>query len=433
MAKFNFNLRNPGKLSVCPIYLVIRFEGMKLVYPTGETIEPKYWQGEKLKRGYQRAIENRKFPEYPEFNARLDYMESKFKTIFRRFQNDNDGKSPSVEELRVLLNVEFKGGWDNRNMTLFNFIERYINQSEQRFNTSTGQLVAKATVQAYRNTERLLKEYKEYSFSRVDFDTIDLEFYDDFLIFLSEEKEFSPNTIGKHIKILKTFLNDATEKRFNSNLDFRSKRFKIPSEESDAIYLSKSELQEMYDLDLSDNPRLDKVRDLFLVGCWTGLRFSDFSQIKEEHIGEEFIEIITQKTNEKVIIPIYPTVRSILNKYSTLENGLPPAISNAKMNKYLKEVCQLIPCLLKKEPISKTRKGKRITTRSEKYKLVTTHTARRSFATNLYKDGFPSISIMKITGHRTERAFLTYIKITPNDNAKLLQLHWQKNPSMSVG
>lgn len=424
MARFNYNLRSPGKLKVCPINLIIRYQGYKLVYPTGERIEPFHWQGDSSKRGYQRAKQSNSVPEYFELNSRLDFIETTAKTVFRRYINDNEGEYPTIHELRQLLNEEFKGERDKKKMTLFRFIENYIEQSEHRYNHSTGKTVSRATLQAYSNSLRVLKEYEVYSFSRVDFDTIDIEFYDEFVAFLTHEKSFSPNTIGKHLKILKTFLNEATERHFNSKLDYRSKRFKIISEESDAIYLNEFELKELYELDLSEAPRLERVRDLFLVGCWTGLRFSDFVQIRKEDIKGDFLEIRTQKTGEKVVVPIHPVVNQIMKKYPYSPNNLPPEISNAKMNKYLKEVSKMVRSLYKLESITQSKGGTKFTKQVEKHKLVTTHTARRSFATNLYKAGFPSISIMKITGHRTERAFLTYIKITPDENAKLLKAHW---------
>lgn len=72
------------------------------------------------------------------------------------------------------------------------------------------------------------------------------------------------------------------------------------------------------------------------------------------------------------------------------------------------------------------KEGKRIVTFAKKYELISTHTARRSFATNLFKAGFPAISIMKITGHKTEKAFMRYIKITEEQNAELLGEFWNK-------
>lgn len=422
MAKFNFNLKNPGQSDHCIIKLIVRYNNLMLAYYTGEHINPKYWNEEE-----QRAKHSKDFPQYPEFNRRLSYIMSTSETIFTRFLNDNNNRPPTIEELRILLKNEFKKEPTQSKVDLFSFIEQFIEDAKNMVNDKTGKPVVISTIQSYKNHFRLLKGFHKKTRIRVDFDTIDLDFYHDFIGYLQKEHNFTTNTIGKHIKTLKVILNDAVERGINVNKGYKSKRFKVVGEKVDSIYLNEKELQAIYNLDLSQNKRLEKARDLFLVGCWTGLRFSDFSQIKPKHFENNFIKIETQKTKESVVIPIHWMVREIMKKYSDENlNSLPPSISNAKMNQYVKEVGAMIESLHSKESFQKTKGGVLVITTSKKYELITTHTARRSFSTNLFLSGFASISIMKITGHRTEKAFLTYIKMTPEDNAKLLQLHWQE-------
>lgn len=428
MAKFNFNLRNPGISDNCMVHLVVRYNNLMLIFPTGEHINPKFWN-----KNEQRAKQTREFPNYPEFNRRLSNIKSKAESLFTRFLNDNTNRPPTIEEFRKILKIEFNKVPTLQKTSLFNYIEQFIKESGTRLNEATGKPLSRSTILIYKNHLRLLKNYETRTKKRVDFDTIDLDFYHDFLEFLQVDNQFSSNTVGKHIKTLKIFLNDATERGINKNLAFKSKRFKVTGENVEAIYLNELELKELYNLNLSWNKRLEKARDLFLVGCWTGLRFSDFSQIKQTNIKDSYIKIETQKTKESVVIPIHKVVKEILLKYG---NGsgvyLPPTISNAKLNYYLKEIGEMIPLLHSNETFQKTKAGKLIYITKKKYELITTHTARRSFATNLYLSGFPSISIMKITGHRTEEAFLGYIKVTPEDNAKLLKLHWGIDSELKV-
>ena len=217
------------------------------------------------------------------------------------------------------------------------------------------------------------------------------------------------------------FLNEATERGLNTNLEFRKRKFKTLREESDTVYLNVEELEKIEKLDLSASPRLEKVKDLFLIGCFTGLRFSDFTQIKSENIidNNTIIQFTTQKTNQRVTIPLHKTVRKILKKY---KNQLPKAYTNQTMNSYLREVVSLAEIKeLVETSIKKVVRSKK--TVSEKYKLVSTHTARRSFATNLYLAEVPSISIMKITGHKTEKSFLQYIRVSQKENADKLLTH----------
>jgi len=416
MARFNFNLRIRKTKKTVPIYLIVRWGGNRLVYPTKERINPKFWNFEK-----QLVRETKQFPEYPEFNRRLGKIREKASNAFRTFQNDHDGRSPTISELKSELDSVLKDA--PKGVDLFGFIDQFIDDSKYRISDKTGGSITQSTIRIYQYTRTLLADYASAKKKRVDFDTIELDFYYDFTAYLTEVKNLSNNTIGKHIKTLKTFLHEATEQGVNTNYNFRSKRFKTAREDTDSIYLTEEELNQIFELDLSNNKRLEKARDLFLVGCWTGLRFSDFTQISTHNIKGDFIEIKTQKTGRKVVIPIHKTVKDIMSRYNT-HNNLPPSITNQKLNAYIKEVGEKVPALKLNVSFSYTKNGLKVKTEKKKYKLITTHTARRSFATNLYLAGVQTNTIMAITGHSTEKAFLRYIKVTPDEHAKILQRFW---------
>lgn len=389
------------------MYLVYGYQYKRFKYSTGEKIDPKFWN-----KKSQRAKESRQFPQYPEFNARLDVLESGINTAFRKLLND--GVQPTNEALKkAFLHAIGENILKPEKKTLIKFIEDYIKECEA--------LKREATVKAYRTTLRHLKEYAQSINKTLDFDSITLEFYSQYTGYLTHERNLSLNTIGKHIKILKIFLNEATDRGLNQNMDFKKRKFKARKEDSDSIYLTVEELKKMESIDFSASPRLDKVRDLFLVGCYTGLRFSDFTQIKPENIDFEksILQIRTQKTGQRVSIPLHPTVKKIIEKYDSV---LPKAYVNQLMNRYLKEVAS-IAGLKQTVQITITKGGKMQKNSCPKYELVTTHTARRSFATNLYLADVPSISIMKITGHKTERSFMQYIKISQEQNADKLLNH----------
>jgi integrase len=187
------------------------------------------------------------------------------------------------------------------------------------------------------------------------------------------------------------------------------------------------ELTKLYALKI-ENKKLEEVRDLFIFGAWVGLRFSDFSNIQPENIiqieGDYFIKTITQKTKELVIIPCNPVIMEIFEKYANRPNRLPKTISNQKFNDYIKDVCELAGL---------TEKG-RVSARPnvELANFVSSHTARRSFATNYYLQGFPTVDLMKITTHKTERSFLKYIRVSKLDTAKRLSEHIKANWSKKL-
>ena len=423
MAKFNLNLRDINSEGNTPIILRGSFNGIKVKCKTNEEVNPLKWDKKK-----QCANGNDK--KSISLNNRLKNLlvsandtYNRFVEIEKRAPNTNEFTN-SFYKLVGFEVVEIKPiETEQLPETLLSFITKVIEQSKTRNNERTGKPISINTIKVFNQCLRLLTEFNK-TVRKIDFNNIDLDFYHDFKEFMLK-KEYSPNTIAKHTITLKTFLNEATERGVNNNLAFKSKRFRAPQIEVETIFLNDKELNELYKLDLIDNFKLDRVRDLFLIGCYTGLRFSDFSQIKPENIKGNNFEVKTQKTNETVLIPIHPRVKAIMEKYEgKYTNSLPPSISNQNMNTNLKELCVKVESLRTK--INQTSKKGNFTINEtvSKYKLVTTHTARRSFATNLYLQGFPAINIMKLTGHRTEKSFLKYIKITPTDNAKRLEIHW---------
>jgi len=189
----------------------------------------------------------------------------------------------------------------------------------------------------YEVSFRYLRAFAEKEGRIIDFKDIDLKFYEGFTKYLQDQK-LAVNTIGKKIQTLKIFLNSAKEEGLNNYDSFKSKKFVAITEDSDNIYLNEDELKKIYETDFSNRPGLDRVRDLFLVGCWTGCRFSDLSLIKPESIQEGMIHLKQHKTGTKVVIPLHPVVSEILNKY---EGRLPEPISNQKFNLALKDIAKV--------------------------------------------------------------------------------------------
>lgn len=432
MINTNFNLKHPFSNTETPIKLILRWNNQKLTFYTQEKVHPLHFESTKGKKNFQRIKSS--YIGHPEFNVRLDYIEGVAKSVYRQFLNDTQ-RFPTQDELKDMLNHKLRSvpAPEKPKETFFQFVESFIAESEgKRVNVESGKKLSIITTRIYRNTLKRLREYEKYSKKKFDFDSIDLDFYDGWINFLSTELQYSKNTVGKLTTTLKVFLNEATERGINTNLAFKSKRFKATREPSSSIYLNEQELTVMYKLDLSHSKRLDRTRDLFLVGCWTGLRFTDLVNIKRENIKDDKLEIKTHKTGEVVVLPIHKMVKEIMLKHKDSPNSLPRGTSNFQMNKSLKDVAKLMECLHIPVQSNITKGGKLLTTSKAKYEMVTMHTARRSFATNLYKDGVSSLTIMKLTGHKSERVFLSYLKESAHENANLLQNHWEKKEQIVI-
>lgn len=428
-AEPRFRLREPNSKSEQPITMVIRYKQIKVTISTGFTIHPDKWnfRDQKVRNVVEAKTKDEINSILSKFRdlGELSLSQLKAEQVAITKDKIKDKFSLLLEEANKSKEEEEE---DNK-INLFAFFDSFIEQAKVRVNPQTGEKLDATTIGKYINTKKRLEEFQSNYDHPIDFENVDMEFYHDLVEFLSEEKNYALNTVGKYIKTFKEILTDATEKGINTKLDFKNKKFKTLSEEVDAVYLDEEELETILNFDFNNNNRLDKARDIFLIGAWTGLRFSDFTRLKSSNmVNDSFLTIKQKKSNGKVVIPIHPNLNKIIKKY---EGEFPEPISNQNLNDYIKEVCEKVG-IVKKITISKTKGGVRVTEVIPKYKLIGTHTARRSFATNLYKSGFPSISIMKITGHRTEKSFLKYIKVSPEEHAELLKKHWEKQLQKAV-
>jgi hypothetical protein len=268
-----------------------------------------------------------------------------------------------------------------------------------------------------------------------NFNDITIDFYNDFIEFFYKRK-CGANYIGKHFKSLKTIMRQARDEGLHTNMEIERKAFKTISEEVEHIYLTEAELKALFDLNLSDfnltplqtglKPseikNLPVVRDVFLVGCYTAQRFSDYKRINKSMLktsnGKKYIELIQAKTGTKCIIPIRPECDAILQRYDyTL-----PKTFEQKVNTGIKLIGELakITEIIQDE---KNKGGMKVQTSIKKCDLICTHTARRSGCSNMYLAGISPLDIMKISGHKTEKEFLKYIRISKEETAVSLANH----------
>ncbi len=201
------------------------------------------------------------------------------------------------------------------------------------------------------------------------------------------------------------------------NIIFKNRNFRVLKESTTSISLCVEEIELLAKADFSNKPKVGLARDIFLIGCYTGQRVSDYNGLTKDSIieidGHKFINIRQKKTNTIVQIPITEDIKKIMIKY---DDNFPPKISEPVLRKNIKEACRIIG-LREKITIISTIGGKEIKEDVPKYKLVKTHTARRSFCTNHYKAKKSIQDIMFFSGHKTEKNFYNYIKIEKEQKA----------------
>lgn len=433
--KFNtrFNLRKQKSKKPEKIYLICRFNGEKFVYPTAFNILPKHWN---TKAGEIRNVIEE--PNRDTINTYLRNLKTAAKNIYERTIAD---KNLVIKQTLKTELDKWTGKTTSEKTVFSDWVQSYIDKSPERIDPKTGIKINYRTVQKYKTTLTILKTFEKDNRQKLDFETITISTLTDFRDYLTSIKKYTINSVAKYVDIFRHFLRAASNEKISIDPEtINPGRFTLAKEKPQDIYLTESELQTIAAYDFTDSNKfitinqtskgkvmsvkvryntLDRVRDLFLIGCYTGLRVSDYNNIQSHHIKEKYIDLHQQKTRQRVVIPIHKTVKTIISKYG---GNTPPKISDQKLNQYIKEICKLAGIT---EPIEKqqTKGGEKISIVLEKWQLVASHTARRSFATNMTKQGIPIQFIMKITGHKKESVFLEYVKLSPLEHAEILQKH----------
>lgn len=315
---------------------------------------------------------------------------------------------------------------EKKQITPLQFFDKYVEEMTHKVDPRTGRYIGERTQVHHRTVLKRIKAFMQEKYIKDDFSVFDEQFARRFTDWAYTSKNYRQNTIPATFSVLKVWLNAAKAERLFDGEEY--KKYVSKCADVDNIYLTKDEIERMYRLDIPSliakgeidaKSTIEKTRDLFVIGCWTGLRRSDINRLEKAlfDIEKGEITIITEKTGEKVQIPMHPFIKELYEKY---DGKFPKLTDKANTNRHLQEIgrhAKIDENIMVKE----NRGGKIISHVYKKYQMIKMHTARRSFATNLYLDGAPTISIMKLTGHTTEMNFLKYIKITKEENAEMMR------------
>lgn len=252
---------------------------------------------------------------------------------------------------------------------------------------------------------------KEYMGDREDWNDIDYNYY---LLLLArmDAAGKSLNYRSTIVAKFRTVMKEGYDRGYHSNEVWR--RFTAPYETADAIALTQEEVDTLWAMDLKD-PFERRARDLFIVGCYTAARYQTYSRLSQDNIENGKIRFVQEKTGGGVVIPCSPKVQAVLDRWG----GTAPGMAEAMFNTYIKDVCRKAGFDSMVE--SRTTRGGKIVIESKpKWKMVSAHTARRTGATLLYKSGVPIRICRYLTGHRDDRTFMKYIKISADEAAEIM-------------
>lgn len=381
-----------------PILIAYYNNGISIELSTGHRCHPNNFTGSRVK---DTPIANQINKKLAELEYRLLNIQFDFRDISQ------------AEEARIARCI-IKGEPIEEKKTVEPWIEQFIESAP----------VKDSTKQVYRATFAHIKAHAKQKGLTLTWDSFNLDYYESLTSYLYKIGH-NDNTVGKTIKTLKTFIREAFDRDQHSNISFKKKSFRVLHAQVDEIYLNEEEIEQFHNADISSNPGLIDSKKLFVFGCYVGLRFSDLSLLTANHIVKGLsgyvLKVTTKKTGEDVIIPFHPIALEIWQSWG----GIPPKQTNPDFNKEIKEIAALAH-LDRKVQKRNTVKGQVKIKWVEMHKMVKAHTCRRSFATNCYLMDIPNETIMAITGHKTEKAFRKYIRITKEEHAATMQKYFNK-------
>lgn len=434
MAKIKFLVKSDRENQPASVY--VRFSdkrGIDFITPTEEKVFPEYWS--KDTQQFKQRIE---FSELFTEKQKVEIEDRLTELRAHILRENKPGNEPSKEWLKDVVN-RFYNPTARANEAFIQYVKRFIDEAKEGKRLASNGRIKKQyswhSLRSMRGFELSLEKFHTETGKKIDWNDITIDFYNDFVKFFYD-RNCAPNYVGKHIQILKMMMRQAREEGLHNNMEVERKAFKPLSEEVDNIYLTKEEVRALHTLDLlkfdltqlntklkpSEINNLPVVRDVFLVGCYLAQRYSDYSRLNKGMIkttdGRKYVELIQQKTRERVIIPIKPELDEILKRYDyTL-----PKTFQQKVNAGIKIIARLAG-ITEKIQIEQNRGGLTVKKEVAKCDLIKTHTARRTGCTLMYLAGLPSITIMKFSGHKTETEFLKYINVTKQETATLLSSH----------
>ena len=399
-----------------PIRMRVNFASKRIEFTTGYRIDSAKWDADKQR--VKNGCSNKLKQSASEINASLLEYYTEIQSIFKRFEVED--VMPTPEQIKEAFNAlhkpvseEPKPKKEALPCDFFQVFDDFVEDCGRQNNWTD------STFEKFAAVKNHLTNFRE----GLTFEFFDERGLNDYVGYLRDVKEMRNSTIGKQLSFLKWFLRWAFKKGVHQNNAYDSYKPKLKSTQKKIIFFTWDELNRFREFKIPSNKQaLERVRDVFLFQCFTGLRYSDVFNLRRSDIKGDHIEVTTVKTSDSLIIELNNHSKAILDKYKDVafeDDKVLPVITNQKMNDYLKELAELVGI---DEPVRQTyyRGNERIDEVTPKYALLGTHAGRRTFICNALALGIPPQVVMKWTGHSDYKAMKPYIDIADDIKANAM-------------
>ena len=399
-----------------PIRMRVNFASKRIEFTTGYRIDAAKWDADKQR--VKNGCSNKLKQSASEINASLLEYYTEIQSIFKRFEVEDVMPTPeqikeAFNTLRKPMSEEPKPKKEALPCDFFQVFDDFVEDCGRQNNWTD------STFEKFAAVKNHLTNFRE----GLTFEFFDERGLNDYVGYLRDVKEMRNTTIGKQLSFLKWFLRWAFKKGVHQNNAYDSYKPKLKSTQKKIIFLTWDELNRLRESKIPSNKQaLERVRDVFLFQCFTGLRYSDVFNLRRSDIKGDHIEVTTVKTSDSLIIELNNHSKAILDKYKDVafeDDKVLPVITNQKMNDYLKELAELAGI---DEPIRQTyyKGNERIDDVTPKYALLGTHAGRRTFICNALALGIPPQVVMKWTEHSDYKAMKPYIDIADDIKANAM-------------
>ncbi|CAL2085202.1 tyrosine-type recombinase/integrase [Tenacibaculum sp. 190524A02b] len=398
---YSFFLRKPkdDKETLILLSSYFKTEKKKFVYSTGETIHPNEWdfdnrQPNSLIGRSSKSVNHRSI------KLQLDRYANFFTYITDLYKNTN--QEITREKIRKEFDKEFKKVAVSKNK----FYDAYDDFMDYKIKN---QEWSKSTIKRYYNIKNILEEFEEKKNYKLTFSRITDKFYTEFTDFCMNDKGHINNTFTRNVGLVKTFLFWALKQGYTYKADFIDFK-KKPKVITNQIALKKEDLEHILKQDYSE--KLERVRDVFVFSCVTGMRFGELKLISRSNVFSDFLLLKEEKGTTKKTrnIPLNEIAQFLLRKY---DYEL-PLITNQKHNDYIKEVFKEAGYTHDVEKTS-TRGKEVIREVMPFYERVSSHTARRTFITMMKRKGKSDKLIAEISGHNDMKTLNQYYQVADDE------------------
>ena len=398
-----------------PIRMRVVYCGQRIEFTTGYRIDVVKWDADKQR--VKNGCTNKLKQSATEINTDLLKYYADIQDIFKEFEVID--LIPTTDQLRTAFNNKLKKNipqepiQEEPSVSFWDTFTEFVRECGIQNNWMD------ATYEKFTATRRHLEDFDK----NLTFEALTESKLTEYVNFLRDTKNLRNSTIGKQIGFLKWFLRWGKKKGYNNNIAFDTFKPKLKTTQKKVIFLTWAELTRLREYNIPETKKyLDRVRDVFLFQCFTGLRYSDVFNLRRSDVKENHIEVTTVKTADSLIIELNNHSKTILDKYKDVHfehDKVLPVITNQKMNDYLKELAELAEI---NEPVRETyyKGNQRIDETMPKYALLGTHAGRRTFICNALSLGIPAQVVMKWTGHSDYKAMKPYIDIADDIRANAM-------------